>query len=74
MSNAKKIRRPNIHAQRVALAERYFAEHPADLVFTREVTPAEQRMFNFPPGTACRVVKTPFGFAHAYAPLRAGQN
>ncbi len=74
MSNAKRIKKPNIHAQRVSLAQAYFAKHPADLAFTREATPAEQRMFNMPPGTLCRVVKTWFGFAHAYAPPRAGQN
>ncbi len=74
MSNARKAKRPNIHTQRVALAQAYFAQHPRALAFTREATPAEQRVFNMPPGTQVRVIRTDTGFAHAYAPPRAGQN
>jgi len=74
MSNTRRVKRPNVHAQRVALAHAYFAQHPHETAFTRSATPAERRVFNFPPGTQVLVAKTRSGFAHAYAPPQAGLN
>jgi hypothetical protein len=68
MSNTRRIKRPNVHAQRVALADAYFAQYPTADAFTRPATPAERRVFGLAPGTMVRVVKTRIGFAHAYAP------
>jgi hypothetical protein len=68
MSNTRRIKRPNLHAQRVAYAERYFAGHPHEAAFTRPATPAERQQFGLPDGTIVRVVKMPTGFAHAYTP------
>ncbi len=68
MSNTRRAKRPNVHQQRLALAERYFAHHPTADAFTRSATPAERRVFGLGPGTMVRVVKTRIGFAHAYAP------
>ncbi len=68
MSNTRRAKRPNIHTQRVALAQAYFAQHPTEDAFTRNATPAERKQFGLPPGSTCLVVKTRIGFAHAYAP------
>jgi hypothetical protein len=51
MSNAKKVKRPNIHTQRVQIADRYFAQHPSATQFERDVTPAESRVLGLAPGT-----------------------
>ena len=74
MSNTRKAKRPNIHAQRVALAARYFAAHPHEPAFTRDATPAERQQFGLPPGTLVRVVKMPTGYAHAFSPPPSGLN
>lgn len=74
MSNTRRIKNPNIHAQRVAQAHAYFALHPTADAFTRDATPAERRVFDLPPGTVVRVVKMPTGYAHAYTPPPSGMN
>ncbi len=67
MSTTRRIKRPNMHAQRVALADAYFTQHPTATVFTRDATPLERKQFGLPPGSTCLVAKMPFGYAHAYA-------
>jgi hypothetical protein len=74
MSNTRRIKRPNVHDQRVAVAQAYFAQHPTAEAFTRPATPAERLVFGLAPGTMVRVVKTRIGFAHAYAPPPVGRN
>ncbi len=74
MSNTRRVKRPNVHAQRVALADAYFAQYPTADAFTRSATPAERRVFGLGPGTMVRVVKTRIGFAHAYASPPSGMN
>ncbi len=74
MSNTRRIKRPNIHAQRVALADRYFAAHPHEPAFTRDATSAERRVLDLPLGTLVRVVKMPTGDAHTYTPPAASMH
>ncbi len=72
MSNTRRVKRPNVHAQRVAVAQAYFAQHPTADAFTRPATPAERLVFGLAPGTVVRVVKMPTGYAHAFTPPPAG--
>jgi hypothetical protein len=65
MSNTRCVERPNIHVQRVAYVQRYFAAHPHEAAFTRDATPVERRVFDLPIGTLVRVVKVLTGDAHA---------
>ncbi len=75
MSNTRKVKRPNVHAQRVALAQAYFAQHPTADAFTRDTTPAERLVFGLAPGTVVRVIKmNAWNYAHAYAPPPVGRN
>jgi len=75
MSNSRRIKKPNVHQQRVALAQAYFAQYPTAEAFTRDATPAERRVFDLPPGTVCRVIKmNAWSYAHAYAPPQAALN
>ncbi len=66
MSKTKKVRRPNVHRQRVELADRYFSQHPNATQFERTVTPAECRVLGLAPGTRVAVFKVDVGYAHAY--------